>query len=83
MTVLTQKCGRIFHQPTNLKRHHHLVQSASNILTCPGKRSLATVFNDVIKWPKQQQSKSSRRKEYTPSVIPSDKWIEFHDLKAC
>jgi len=54
-----------------------------NILTCPAKRSLATVFNDVIKWPEQHQSKSSLKKEYTPSVITSDKWIEFHDLKAC
>lgn len=48
----------------------------------PAKRSLATVFNDIIKWPVQQQSKSTRKKEYTPSVITSNKWIEFHDLKA-
>lgn len=46
------------------------------------KLGIATVFNDVINKPEQQQSKSSRNKEYTPSVIPSDKWIEFHDLKA-
>jgi len=52
-----------------------------SILTCPAKRSLATVFNDIIKWPEQQQSKSNRKKEYTPSVITSDKWIEFHDIK--
>jgi len=37
------------------------------------KLGIATVFNDVIKKPEQQQSKSSRNKEYTPSVIPSDK----------
>jgi hypothetical protein len=25
----------------------------------------------------------SKKKEYTPSLITSDKCIEFHDLKAC
>ncbi|KAF0755898.1 DDE-1 domain-containing protein [Aphis craccivora] len=44
-----------------------------NINKQENESSIATVFNDVIKKPEQQQSKSSRKKEYTPSVIPSDK----------
>lgn len=48
----------------------------------PVKKSLTTVFDDIIKWPVQPQSKSTRKKEYTPSVITSDKWIEFHKMTA-
>jgi len=45
------------------------------------KRSLTTVFNDIIKWPVQPVSKTTRKKEYTPSVITPDKWVEFHQIK--
>lgn len=26
-------------------------------------------------------SKSKRKREYTPSVITSDRWVQFHELK--
>jgi len=49
-----------------------------SIVIVPTKRSLTTVFNGIIKWP---LSKTTRKKEYTPSVITSDKWVEFHEIK--
>jgi len=52
-----------------------------SIVIVPTKRSLTTVFNDIIKWPVQPVSKTTRKKEYTPSVITSDKWVEFHEIK--
>uniref|UniRef100_A0A2S2Q4Q0 DDE-1 domain-containing protein n=1 Tax=Sipha flava TaxID=143950 RepID=A0A2S2Q4Q0_9HEMI len=50
-------------------------------IVVPAKRSLNSIFNDIIKWPVQPISKTSRKKEYTPSVITSDKWVEFHETK--
>lgn len=44
-------------------------------------RCLESVFDDVIKWPVPQQSKNKRKKEYLPSVITSDKWVEYYKLK--
>ncbi|CAI6370783.1 unnamed protein product [Macrosiphum euphorbiae] len=52
-----------------------------NTLILPTRRSLTSVFEDVIKWPVQQVSKSKRKREYTPSVITSDRWVQFHELK--
>ena len=52
-----------------------------SIVIVPTKLSLTTVFNDIIKWPVQPVSKTTRKKEYTPSVITSDKWVEFHEIK--
>lgn len=45
------------------------------------RRSLENVFDDIIKWPVQKETKSKRKKEYTPSVITSDRWIKYHELK--
>lgn len=45
------------------------------------KRSLKNFFDDIIKWPVQKETTSKRKKEYTPSVITSDKWIEYYELK--
>ncbi|KAF0718546.1 HTH CENPB-type domain-containing protein, partial [Aphis craccivora] len=50
-------------------------------LILPTRRSLTSVFEDVIKWPVQQVSKSKRKREYTPSIITSDRWVQFHELK--
>jgi len=52
----------------------------SNIYLTP-RRSLQSVFDDVIKWPIPQESKTKRKREYIPSVITSDKWVEYHKLK--
>lgn len=54
-----------------------------NILTCPVKSSLATSFNDIIKWPGRTAIEINQKKIVSPCVISSDKWIEFHDNKAC
>lgn len=54
--------------------------SSSNIDLMPS-RSLESVFDDIIKWPVPHQPKSKRKKEYLPSVITSDKWVEYHKLK--
>jgi len=56
------------------------VRSEPNIVMS-AKRSLKNVFDDIIKWPVQKETTSKRKKEYTPSVITSDKWIEYYELK--
>lgn len=44
-------------------------------------KTLATVFNDVIRWPDTKVPKGKKKREITPAVVTSDKWLEFHMLK--
>ncbi|KAK4873125.1 hypothetical protein RN001_015154 [Aquatica leii] len=45
------------------------------------KTKCSKVFYNVLPYPKENNtdSKKKRKKEYTPSVITSDKWVEYHE----
>ncbi|KAK4883801.1 hypothetical protein RN001_000072 [Aquatica leii] len=45
------------------------------------KTICSKVFYNVLPYPKENNtdSKKKRKKEYTPSVITSDKWVEYHE----
>ncbi|PSN43479.1 hypothetical protein C0J52_03227 [Blattella germanica] len=56
--------------------------SSSSIgLSVTPKRSLINIFNDVISWPEPKSATNKRKQEYTPSVVTSDKWVEYFELK--
>jgi len=56
------------------------VRSELSSIIMSAKRSLQNSFDDIIKWPVQKETTSKRKKEYTPSVITSKKWIEYYEL---
>ncbi|KAG5866517.1 hypothetical protein JTB14_016371 [Gonioctena quinquepunctata] len=63
---------------------HHDVDvhpSTSNVIIVPPKRNLASIFDDIVPWPIQKPTSGKRKKEYTPSVITSDRWVQYHGLK--
>ncbi|KAK4883926.1 hypothetical protein RN001_000197 [Aquatica leii] len=45
------------------------------------KTICSKVFYNVLPYPKEinTDSKKKRKKEYTPNVITSDKWVEYHE----
>ncbi|KAG5879901.1 hypothetical protein JTB14_024049 [Gonioctena quinquepunctata] len=53
---------------------HHDVDvhpSTSNVIIVPPKRNLASIFDDIVPY----------LMTYTPSVITSDRWVQYHELK--
>ncbi|CAH1112154.1 unnamed protein product [Psylliodes chrysocephalus] len=42
----------------------------------PPKRSLANIFDDTVPWPTQKPILNKRKREYTPSDITCDRWVE-------
>jgi len=66
---------------TNESQNKQSTSHDANTLILPTQRSLKSVFENVIKCPVQQVSKSKRKRKYTPSVITSDKRVEYHELK--
>lgn len=54
--------------------------SSSKIDVTP-KRSVETIFKDVIRWPGAKIKNSKRKKEHIPSVVTSNRWIEYHEAK--
>lgn len=47
-------------------------------------KSLDEVFNSVLKYPQEKAGKGSKRslkKDYVPSVVTSDKWVQYYELK--
>ena len=39
------------------------------------------IFNDVISWPEPKSPTNKRKRESTPSVVTSDKRVEYFELK--
>ena len=39
------------------------------------------IFNDVISWPEPKSPTNKRKRENTPSVVTSDKRVEYFELK--
>lgn len=65
----------------NSSQHDVDVQPSISTIIMPPKRNLASIFADIVPWPRQKHSIRKRKKEYTPSVITSDRWVEYHELK--
>ncbi|KAF5297303.1 hypothetical protein FQA39_LY12142 [Lamprigera yunnana] len=61
--------------------HSNVASTSTSSVTVTPKRSFATVFNDVIPWPHHTPTVGKRKKEYTPSVITSKRWVEYYELK--
>lgn len=54
--------------------------TSKTIITITPPKS-KSIFQDVVRYPERKVSKSSRKKEEVPTVITSDKWVEYHSLK--
>ncbi|KAF5297265.1 hypothetical protein FQA39_LY12104 [Lamprigera yunnana] len=54
--------------------HSNVTSTSTSSVTGTPKRSFATVFNDVIPWPHHKPTVDKRKKEYTASVITSERW---------
>ncbi|KAK4873773.1 hypothetical protein RN001_013133 [Aquatica leii] len=57
------------------------VEQATRNICFAQKTICSKVFYNVLPYPKENNtdSKKKRKKEYTPSVITSDKWVEYHE----
>ncbi|KAF5277893.1 hypothetical protein FQA39_LY06045 [Lamprigera yunnana] len=68
-------------QDMHFNPHSNVASTSTSSVTVTPKRSFVTVFNDVIPSPHHTRTVGKRKKEYTPSVITSGRWVEYYELK--
>ncbi|CAH1103779.1 unnamed protein product [Psylliodes chrysocephalus] len=58
------------------------VEQVKRNIFFPHKPIPSAVFYNVLPYPQQKKtdSKRKRKKEYIPSVVTSDKWVEYHEV---
>ncbi|KAF5301793.1 hypothetical protein FQA39_LY10578 [Lamprigera yunnana] len=61
--------------------HSNVASTSTSSVTVTPKRCFAAVFNDVIPWPHHTPTVGKIKKEYTPNVITSERWVEYYELK--
>lgn len=58
------------------------IESVKLNITNTPTGSLSSAFHDILPWPEATAKKFKRRiKEYIPSVVTSDKWVEYYEEK--
>ncbi|CAH1115196.1 unnamed protein product [Psylliodes chrysocephalus] len=58
-----------------------LVEPGTSQILIPPKRSLVNIFDDIVQCPKQKFILNKKKREYTPSVITCDRWVDYYELK--